>query len=137
MPDPNEWYNKPNAKEIVSNLYDNAGTEIRFRRRFLTEKVGNSKKKQVILFSIGLEISVKGKWNVIVRHCNAHDTEKAEFHTHNEYTLPCLGNETRIKRRLYTRKVSLQMGWALNDITNNYLTYIKEFFDRKKGYYEK
>ena len=80
MPNPEEWYKNPNAREFIIRLYDDSGREIRIRQRWLTNKDASSKKKKVILFSVGLELN--GEDEPIIRHCNYNSESKTVFHTH-------------------------------------------------------
>ncbi len=129
MPNPEEWYNHPDASEIIYPLFETELTEKRIRIRFRTKSVGKKGKKDIQIFSVGLEMNIKGNWADLVRHCNHHSESTEQFHTHNKYKLPCLGNKTKITMKLPKKKTpASQMRWAIKDIKNNYSFYRKEFF---------
>lgn len=128
MPDPKQWYEKPHANEIIAPLLDNSKFEERIRIRFLTKKIGKSKKRDIEIFSVGFEIKTDERWKVVVRHCNYHTESVKEFHTHNEYKLPCLGDEEKIIRKLkYKKSPASQYRWAVKNIRHLAGLYRKEF----------
>lgn len=128
MPNPDDWYKKPHAKEIIYSLYDGNTLEKRIRIRFRTKQVGRSKRREVGIFTVGFEILYNGRWEDIVRHCNHHEGLPTEFHTHNDYSLICLGNEERIIQKGHKKKTpASQMRWAIKNIKVNVGIYTKQF----------
>jgi len=120
VPNPDEWYKKPNAHEFVISLLDEKGHEIRFRQRWLTKNIPNSKKKEVKIFSVGLEIQIDGRWEVLIRHCNYNTDSLEKFHTHH------LGKKGKTFLKLAKRQTpGSQMRWANRDIRSKFREYIK------------
>ncbi len=133
MPDPEEWYNHKNAKEIIYNLFDTDSSEKRIRIRFKTKDIGRKGRKDIDIFSVGFEMKIDGEWTDIVRYCNHHYKSIEEFHTHNKYKLPCLGENKKIFMKFSKKKSpASQMRWAIKDIKNNYSFFRKEFYKREE-----
>lgn len=90
-------------------------------QRLLTENIHNSKKKQVAIFSIGLEIKIREEWQVIVRHCNYNTDSPEVFHTH------CFNKEGKTRQRLPGKKTpGSLMKWAKEDLSKNFGEYVKQ-----------
>jgi len=125
VPDPDEWYKKSNANEFIITFFDDEGNEIRIRQRYLTEEIANSRKKQVKIFSVGLEL--EGETDPIVRHCN-YNTESLEiFHTHE------IGIEEKVFKKLARLKTpGAQLRWAYKDIYDNFEEYINRFKTQRR-----
>lgn len=125
MPNPEDWYKNPNAREFIIRLYDDNGKEVRIRQRWLTEKISHSKKKQLLLFSVGLELEEVEE--PIIRHCNYNSTSIDIFHTHY------FGVEEKVLKQIAKSPAS-QMRWAHKDIIDNFQEYIRKFKSEEKLY---
>lgn len=125
------WSKENNPpKEFIIGL-PNTKQEARIRIKMIKKQKGKSKKKDINIFSVGLEAVYNGKWYVIVRHCNFHSKQSDEFHTHNKYHIKLSNNGNylgRCKRKLVGKKVPSSIyRWCVKDIRTYHQFYLKNF----------
>jgi hypothetical protein len=135
MPDPEKWTKIAGRKEFIISIPGELHDR-RIRVRYVTQPVGVKKKKREIsIFSVGLEIEYDNKWIVILRHCNYHDKKILQFHTHNPYGLITFwGDVTRIIQIKHKKKTpASQFRWAVKNIRNNIEIYTQKFYQVKKA----
>lgn len=115
-----------NKKEYFVNLIETDYPQ-RVRVKMVRTEPSKNKKRDVKSFLVGYEIFYNQKWITIVRHCNYHETNKTEFHTHNRYKLKILGNSNRIVRQNSKKIPASQMRWSIRNLKTNYLRYKNDF----------
>ncbi len=130
MPNPEDWYRHPNRKEFFFEVDETT----RIRIRYKTARIGTkSNKKDIIKFSVGLEILTEGEWKTIIRHCNSHnDPQSGVFHIHNKYKINTpWGNNKRIIQKKSKKKIpASQFRWAVKNIKNKLEFYIDSYITK-------
>lgn len=102
----------------------------RIRVKMIKTDPQKNKKRDVKSFSVGYEIFYNNKWTIIARHCNYHESNRKEFHTHNKYKLKILGDLKRIIKQNKKKIPASQMRWAIRNLKLNYPRYLKDFLTK-------
>jgi hypothetical protein len=130
---PSELWSKWKDREEIFIVIPYTKLEARLRIKLKKKQLSpKSKKKDIEIFSIGLEAFYNNDWDWVIKYCNYHEKVNNSYHIHNKFKIPLIGCSNTNKKYcvvLNNKKVqSAVFRYCLKQMKTYATYYLKNYY---------